>query len=235
MEKIITTTNNGATMTLDTLVGIGSTHLDDISSYTYEILKSFNLNLITIEASPGIQTIRPRGWKIPQIAPGVVKIRKVAKNIGENNYFINDQLFISLLSNDGPNAALEYALQSGIPVYFIDNPLKDEKTIVGIHKTQTNQYQYTKLKLPPPIGKLASNKNDRGFDSRNKFMTRAIIFLADIYKAKAVAHVGGNSHFTYAWHSPTGIVDNFSSTTIQELVSPKHFYHYQKPLRIRIL
>ncbi len=223
-------------MTLDTLIGVGGTHLHDIYAFTQDILRSVNLDLITIEASIGFQTIRPRGWKIPKISEGKVRIRKIQKpNTGQTEYFINDQSFISLRSIDCPNAALEYALKSGVPVYFVDNPLKDDKNIVGIEKIKDNMYNYIKLTLHQPIGKFAPNNSDRGFDPRNKFMAWAIVYLFNHYKAKKIAHVGGNSHFTYEWYSPTGVVPNFSSTTIQELVNPKNFYYNGTRGRVKVL
>ena len=132
---------------LDNLIGIGVTHLHDVRDYTIKVLerlsKRSKIDIITIEAKVYTLKLGPVTYQIPEVAkidPGVVRLNRVLKEKNREEYYINDSLFITMTSYDGMDAALVYALQFGIPVYFIDNPFADGSTIAGFHKARHGKY-----------------------------------------------------------------------------------------------
>lgn len=227
-------------MGIETLIGLGGSHSDEVRGVVDEALKAWQPELITLEAPVGDVVMRRISilglnaklfskHRTPQTSSGPKKLISLGHlDSGERTYSIDGEPLGSLLLNDAPNVALELALESGIPVYFVDDPFRDGKTIAGLHKGRggvSGPVYYNILRVPI-LRELLPERTDRGFDRRNKFMANAILFLAERYGVRKLAHAGGMGHFRRDYISPTARVPNFSSTTIQDLVKPDHFQLY---------
>lgn len=237
-------------MELETLIGLGWSHSDDVQRVVGEALKAWQPELITLEAPVGevvMKRIHVLGLNVklfsthhrPEMSSGSKKLVRVGVSDSGRpgtwtcSYTIDGEHLATLPENDAPNVALEFALTTGTPVYFVDDPFRDGLTIAGLHKgigsTSGNVY-YNILRVPPHISllrqELLPGRADRGFASRNKFMASAILFLTERYGLHKLAHAGGMGHFRLDYCSPSATVPNFSSTTIQGMVKPGNFQLY---------
>ncbi len=242
-------------MTLDTLIGLGGSHLHNVRELVSERLEEFAPDIITLEASIGTTTlgigkmvhgnvtvhVPYSTHSAPKIAHGRKKLIRVGLlDDRKAVYNIDGQEFASLYMDDAANAAFEFGLKKELPVFFIDNPFQDGKTIIGIRKTNADgnlsgEVVYCPLTLPPPTEELAPATTDRGFDKRNKFIAHAILILSEYCGANKVAHAGGIGHFRRDYRTETASILHYSQTTIQDLVKPRNFHLYGMSGIVKVL
>lgn len=199
-----------------TFLGIGASHLDDVFDFTYRMLSRFKPQAITLEARMRFTNVgesckgeRDRVKKFHEgrynvrYETGVGDVRRSFlqgfepsdvshDNVRQVKLFLDDLCVLNGNSLEF-NPALAYALESGIPFYFVDVPLLD-KSIV---KFTSNGYEVisldgqAQLTQDIPADSLPFRRDDV---TRNRFAADAINFLFSLGNG-CVAHIGGTGHF----------------------------------------
>jgi len=192
---------------MEIFVGIGHDHFTDRFDYVLDVLKSEQPDLILAEygfREYAIFSTEGARSKATRIEKGNAVVRFDLTDEKLPRIFLDDLcVFSEGVTSQTPyesRAAVAYALQNNIPVFFVDEPFlhgenfsRDarEQGIIGFNNNGQPSYRVV---ITDYNGPRTNTKNLR-LRQRNLFVKAASQKLEELYQPKVVASVGGTLHY----------------------------------------